>query len=506
MARAWLDEHGFASTVDYLVAACRLVRDETGLLPHANAGALDRTSWPGCGRSSASQGMMIESLDPDLDCHRAAPDKTPERRLATLRGGRASWPSPSPPGSWSASARPGPTGSTPWLPSPTPTGPTATSKRSSSRTSCPKRGRPCTGRRPVPTEELAWTIAVARLVLPAEIHLQAPPNLSDDLGPLLDSGIDDFGGVSPVTIDHVNPERAWPAIDILRAATEAAGLTLAPRLTLYPEFALDPSAGSTRPCASPSSTPPTPRASAGTTRGARAGVPPPHCSPCRATRLRCRCHRRRPRGGHRCPRPAARWARSWPGSPSARRSGEDEIVTLFSRPRPRGPGRGRGGRPAPGRGGGRRGHLGGQPEHQLHQRLHLQVPLLRLLQGSAVAQPPGHALSARALRHHRPGAAKPRRPGPPRSASRAGSTPSSTATTTWRSSGPCGPPRPRIHIHAFTALEVTEGAERRGAAGRLPPPAEGRRAGHPAGHGGRDPRRRGPGRSSAPTRSTPSSG
>ena len=76
-------------------------------------------------------------------------------------------------------------------------------------------------------------------MLPADIHLQAPPNLSDDLGPLLDSGIDDWGGVSPVTADHVNPERAWPDLAILRAATEAAGHTLAPRLTLYPEFAID---------------------------------------------------------------------------------------------------------------------------------------------------------------------------------------------------------------------------------------------------------------------------
>ena len=66
---------------------------------------------------------------------------------------------------------------------------------------------------PCPPDEFLWTIAAARLVLPAEIHLQAPPNLSDDLGPLLDSGIDDWGGVSPVTADHVNPERAWPALE-----------------------------------------------------------------------------------------------------------------------------------------------------------------------------------------------------------------------------------------------------------------------------------------------------
>jgi 7,8-didemethyl-8-hydroxy-5-deazariboflavin synthase CofH subunit len=87
---------------------------------------------------------------------------------------------------------------------------------------------------------LRWAIAAARLVLPPEIHVQAPPNLSDELAPLLEAGIDDWGGVSPVTADHVNPERAWPALDILREATEAAGHTLAPRLTVYPAFALDP--------------------------------------------------------------------------------------------------------------------------------------------------------------------------------------------------------------------------------------------------------------------------
>jgi FO synthase len=72
------------------------------------------------------------------------------------------------------------------------------------------------------------------------VHVQAPPNLSDDLAPLLDAGIDDWGGVSPVTADHVNPERAWPAVDALRTATEEAGHVLAPRLTVYPEFVRDP--------------------------------------------------------------------------------------------------------------------------------------------------------------------------------------------------------------------------------------------------------------------------
>ncbi len=104
----------------------------------------------------------------------------------------------------------------------------------------PKAGTAMARAAPCPPEDLQWAIAAARLVLPPDIHVQAPPNLSDDLGPLLHAGIDDWGGVSPVTADHVNPERAWPALDILREATEAAGHTLAPRLTIYPTFAHDP--------------------------------------------------------------------------------------------------------------------------------------------------------------------------------------------------------------------------------------------------------------------------
>src|SRR5437764_8241686 len=83
-AASWLADHGFASTVDYLVAMCRLVTEKTGLLPHANAGALFAEELAALRPVSASQGMMLESLDPTLDCHRGSPDKTPERRLATL--------------------------------------------------------------------------------------------------------------------------------------------------------------------------------------------------------------------------------------------------------------------------------------------------------------------------------------------------------------------------------------------------------------------------------------
>ncbi|HLY83447.1 MAG TPA: 5-amino-6-(D-ribitylamino)uracil--L-tyrosine 4-hydroxyphenyl transferase CofH, partial [Acidimicrobiales bacterium] len=91
-----------------------------------------------------------------------------------------------------------------------------------------------------PDDEYLWSIATARLLLPPDVHLQAPPNLSDDFATLLAAGIDDWGGVSPVTADHVNPERPWPAVAHLRQATEAAGFSLAPRLTIYPSFALDP--------------------------------------------------------------------------------------------------------------------------------------------------------------------------------------------------------------------------------------------------------------------------
>ena len=93
---------------------------------------------------------------------------------------------------------------------------------------------------PCPPDEHLDAIALARLILPTEVHVQAPPNLSDDFGVLLDAGIDDWGGVSPLTADHVNPERPWPALERLREVTEARGFALAPRLTAHPEFVRDP--------------------------------------------------------------------------------------------------------------------------------------------------------------------------------------------------------------------------------------------------------------------------
>jgi FO synthase len=239
VARDWLAGQGYASTVDYLAAMCRLVVEETGLLPHANAGALYAEEMATLRAVSASQGMMLESLAEGLAAHRGAPDKEPARRLATLEAA-------------GALAIPFTTGILVGI------GDDRCGQLAALRAIAtsharhghvqevivqnflPKPGTAMAKADPCPAEDLQWAIAAARLVLPPDVHVQAPPNLSDQLGPLLHAGIDDWGGVSPVTADHVNPERAWPALDVLRAATEAAGHTLAPRMTIYPTFAHDP--------------------------------------------------------------------------------------------------------------------------------------------------------------------------------------------------------------------------------------------------------------------------
>jgi FO synthase len=241
-AAAWLAEHGHGTTVDYLVEAAGAVLERTGLLPHANAGALGEPDLARLRAVSPSQGMMIETLAARLAAlgaaHHRAPDKTPARRLATLEGaGRARVPFT--------------TGILVGI------GETYEERvdallaiRESHerhghvqevivQNFLPKPGTAMHDHPPCDRDEYLRAVAVARLVLPAAIHLQAPPNLSDELGPLLAAGIDDWGGVSPLTPDHVNPERPWPALERLRAATEAAGKTLAPRLTVYPEFVRD---------------------------------------------------------------------------------------------------------------------------------------------------------------------------------------------------------------------------------------------------------------------------
>ena len=239
VAKDWLKANGFDSTVHYLHDMAALVLKETGLLPHANAGALYKDELALLRKVSPSQGMMIESLRDDLDCHRGAPDKEPQRRLDTLQ--------------WAGELNiPFTTGILVGI------GETREDRIDALEAiadSHKKYGhvqevivqnflpKPRTGMQheaPCPEDEYLWSIAAARIILPSSIHLQAPPNLSDDFSILLDAGIDDWGGVSPVTADHVNPERPWPALDKLRTVTEAKGKSLAPRLTVYPEFVINP--------------------------------------------------------------------------------------------------------------------------------------------------------------------------------------------------------------------------------------------------------------------------
>jgi FO synthase len=239
VAKKWLADNGYDSTVHSLHDMAQLVVKETGLLPHANAGALYHDELAQLRAVSPSQGMMLESLRDDLSCHRGAPDKAPQRRLDTLEfAGQLKIPFT--------------TGLLVGI------GETRADRIDALNAiieSHRKHGhvqevivqnflpKPRTGMQnepPCPDDEFLWTIATARVMLPPEIHLQAPPNLTEDFGVLLDAGIDDWGGVSPVTADHVNPERPWPDLDRLREVTENAGFELAPRLTIYPEFVRQP--------------------------------------------------------------------------------------------------------------------------------------------------------------------------------------------------------------------------------------------------------------------------
>ncbi len=239
VARDWLTRHGYDSTVHYVAAMAQLVLDETGLLPHGNTGAMNRDELGLLRPVTPSQGMMLESLRGDLDAHRGAPDKVPARRLETLE--------------WAGELQiPYTTGILVGIGENRADRIEALEAIAAShqrhrhvqevivQNFLPKPGTAMHNAEPCPRADYLDAIALARMILPLDVHIQAPPNLSDDFGYLLDAGVSDWGGVSPVTADHVNPERPWPDLDRLRDVTEAKGHTLAPRLTIHPAFACEP--------------------------------------------------------------------------------------------------------------------------------------------------------------------------------------------------------------------------------------------------------------------------
>ncbi|WP_214405915.1 bifunctional FO biosynthesis protein CofGH [Pseudonocardia lacus] len=240
-ARQWLDERGYDSTLDYVRACAIAVLEETGLLPHLNPGVLSWAELTRLKPVAPSMGMMLETTAERLwsepgGPHYGSPDKDPAVRLRTLTdAGRVGVPFT--------------TGILIGI------GETRTERaeslfaiRSAARAHGHVqevivqnfRAKPDTAMRNEPDAsltELAATIAVARLVLGPGMRLQAPPNLvGEEFALMLRAGIDDWGGVSPVTADHVNPERPWPAIDELATRSAAAGFRLRERLTAYPRY------------------------------------------------------------------------------------------------------------------------------------------------------------------------------------------------------------------------------------------------------------------------------
>ncbi len=239
-AREALAEMGHASTIEYLVAMCDLVLRETGLLPHANPGVMDKAELLALRDVTASQGIMLESTSERLcapgGVHHGSPDKHPAIRLAVLnQAGEARIPFT--------------TGILIGI------GETRAERLEALHAIAKShahyghvqeviiqnfRAKPRTKRAEAPEpdlDDLLWTIASARIILGAEANIQAPPNLSPGTYPsLIAAGINDWGGISPVTPDHVNPEAPWPAIATLADKTASMGKVLVQRLPAYPAY------------------------------------------------------------------------------------------------------------------------------------------------------------------------------------------------------------------------------------------------------------------------------
>ena len=242
-AKEWLARRGFGTTLEYLVYVSRLVLEETTLLPHANPGTMSRREMVALLPYNPSMGLMLESTSPALHApggaHEFAPSKRPRVRLRTIElAGELRLPFT--------------TGILIGI------GDTREDRIESLlairdlhrrfghvqevivQNFRAKPGTAMAENLDADTIELLWSVAAARLILGPDANVQVPPNLSADIYHIyLGAGINDWGGVSPLTIDFVNPEAPWPALSQLRRHTESAGFRLKPRLPVYPEYFLD---------------------------------------------------------------------------------------------------------------------------------------------------------------------------------------------------------------------------------------------------------------------------
>jgi FO synthase len=241
-AEEFLASHGAGSTIDYVVAMSERVAAESTLFPHANPGIMDDAAIGALRPSNVSMGLMLENISPRLMepglPHFECPDKDPVLRVATIEAaGRHEVP-------FTSGVLVG-------------IGETADELVDSLFALADLQARwghlqeiivqnfrakaDTRMRRSVEptTEYFARIVALTRWIMGPEMNVQVPPNLTDDFGIYLDAGINDWGGVSPLTIDWVNPEAPWPHLDKLRAVTAAAGFELRPRLPVYPEFITD---------------------------------------------------------------------------------------------------------------------------------------------------------------------------------------------------------------------------------------------------------------------------
>ncbi len=239
-AREALTALGHATTLDYVAAMAKLVLEETGLLPHLNPGVMSATDYMRLRPVAASMGIMLESASARLaergGPHFGSPDKQPAVRLAAIDAAGAA----------NVALTSG------ILIGIGETREERIDSLLALRELHARHGhlqeiivqnfvpKPGTKMHDVPEpafDELLWTVAIARLCFGPDMNLQTPPNLNAGRLPeLIGAGINDWGGVSPVTPDHVNPESPWPQLELLAEQTAAAGRTLVPRLTLYPEY------------------------------------------------------------------------------------------------------------------------------------------------------------------------------------------------------------------------------------------------------------------------------